>query len=291
MLDPKIDVVFKLLLGREDNVSLLSAMIESVLDLPEPLAEVKVLNPEVPRELADHKAIALDLHVRCADGTHLDIEMETHPRPVLADRATYYLTSLHSSQLVHGEDYEELRPAKSILWLNGTLPPLGDRFHSTFSLREDEDHTRLTEQLELHFLCLPKLAQERRRVSPRLARWARFLLAPDDQALHALAMEDGTMKKAVHALERLSKDPDVVALVDTVERDRRFRRHEMAVERREGREEGLQLGMERGLERGRDETRRQLARKLLDDGMAVDHVAHLTELPRDLVEQLATETR
>ena len=39
------------------------------------------------------------------------------------------------------------------------------------------------------------------------------------------------MKKAVNALERLSKDPDVVALVDTVERDRRFRRHEMAVER------------------------------------------------------------
>jgi predicted transposase/invertase (TIGR01784 family) len=94
MLDPKIDVVFKLLLGREDNVSLLSAMIEAVLDLPEPLAEVKVLNPEVPRELADHNAIALDLHVSCADGTHLDIEMETHPRPVLADRATYYLTRL-----------------------------------------------------------------------------------------------------------------------------------------------------------------------------------------------------
>ena len=179
MLDPKNDVVFKLLLAREDNVSLLSAMIEAVLDLREPLAEVKVLNPEVPRDVADHKAIVLDLNVRCADGTHLDIEMETHPRPVLAERATYYLASLYSGQLVRGEDYEELRPVKSILWLNGTLRPLGDRFHSTFSLREDEDHTRLTEQLELHFLCLPKLAKERRRVSRRLARWAQFLLAPD----------------------------------------------------------------------------------------------------------------
>ena len=43
MLDPKIDVVFKLLLARPDNAELLSSMIEAVLDLPEPPADVTVL--------------------------------------------------------------------------------------------------------------------------------------------------------------------------------------------------------------------------------------------------------
>lgn len=279
MLDPKVDVVFKLLLARPDNAPLLSSMIQAVLDLPEPPAEVTVLNPEVPRDLAEHKAIALDLHVRCADGLLIDVEMETHPRPVLAERATFYLASLYASQLVRGQDYAELRPAKSILWLDGPHRSLGRRFHSTFSLREDELQTRLTAHFELHFLCLPELGRDPRPVRPSLARWARFLLAPDERSLHALAMEDATMKKAVGALEGLSRDPEVRSLVDTVARDRFFRRYELSVERREGREEGRKEGL------------REVAQKLLAEGMTVDHVARLTGLASEVVQALATEVR
>lgn len=283
MLDPKSDIVFKLLLARADNVGLLRSMVEAVLDLPAPLTEVVVLNPEVSREHASHKPIVLDLHVRCGDGTLLDIEMETYPRPVLADRVTYYATSLHSSQLVRGEDYRLLCPAVSIVWLNGTLKPLGDQFHSTFSLREDHTYAQLTSQVRLHFLALSQFLVDPRPVSPRLSRWARFFLASDAQALHALAVEDGTMKQAVSALERLSRDPEAVALVDTIERDRRFARHERALELAEAQ----RVGREEGREEGRKEGREELARQLLAEGEPLERVARLTQLSMDQLADLA----
>ncbi len=265
MLDPKVDVVFKLLMSRADNAPLLCSMIEAVVDLPEPIESVTVLNPEIPRELASHKTVVLDVHVRCADGTLIDVEMETQPRPVLARRVLFYWSGLYSGQLGRGEDYHRLRRTISIVWLNGTLPKLGDRFHSIFDLREREVNEVLTDDLEVHLLALPKLYGPQV-VDERLARWARFFLAADEQSLHALAAEDRTMSKAVDELERLSRDPATQRMLENLERDRRFHGHEVAEGREEGRYEG------------RHEGRQKVARNLLAAGMAPAEVARMTEL-------------
>jgi hypothetical protein len=99
VLDPKRDIVFKLLLSAPGNEPLLAALIEAVVDLPAPIAGLTVLNPGVPRDLAAHKAIVLDVHLRCADGTLLDIEMETRPRAVLPQRVLYCWSRVYAGQL------------------------------------------------------------------------------------------------------------------------------------------------------------------------------------------------
>lgn len=244
MLDPKLDIVFKLLLSRPDNESLLREMIESVVDLPAPIAGLTVLNPGIPRDLAVHKAIVLDLHVRCADGTLLDIEMETQPRPVLPQRVLYYWASLYGGQLQRGHDYERLRRTLSVGWLDGKLP-----------------------------------------VSARLTRWARFFLAPDEQTLHALAVEDPTRNKAVTELERLSHDPQARALIDTVERDRRFHEYEVRLGQDEARAEGRVEGRVEGEHAGR----LAVARELLSGGMSLDQVAKVTGLTREALAAVAQD--
>jgi hypothetical protein len=108
-------------------------------------------------------------------------------------------------------------------------------------------------------------------------------LAPDEQAFHALAVADDITRRRVRTPDLVSANPHG-AFLDTVERDRRFHRHEVAVERRQGREEGRKEGREEG----REATRRQLALKLLADGMSIDKVADLIELPRDEVAALAS---
>jgi hypothetical protein len=47
-LDPKLDVVFKMLLLR--NEPLLRAMIEAVLTLPGPITSLRILNPDLPKD-------------------------------------------------------------------------------------------------------------------------------------------------------------------------------------------------------------------------------------------------
>ena len=66
LLDPTLDIVFKLLLIR--NPALLRDMIESVVKLPEPIASLTVLNPEIPEEFPSDKPIALDVRVRLVSG-------------------------------------------------------------------------------------------------------------------------------------------------------------------------------------------------------------------------------
>lgn len=277
MLDPKRDIVFKLLLSAPGNEPLLAALIEAVVDLPAPIAGLTVLNPGVPRDLAAHKAIVLDVHVRCVDGTLLDIEMETHPRAVLPQRVLYYWSSLYAGQLQRGVAYEHLRRTIGIVWLDGTLPCFEGHFHSTFELTERWTHRRLTDQLELHFLALPSLdTSPTSEVAARLQRWGRFFLAPDDRTIHALAAEDPIMSKAVTELERLSRDPEARMVIDTVERDRRFHEYEVRV--------GQEAARAEGREEGREEGRLELARALVARGLPLAEVAQLTGFP---VERLA----
>ncbi len=128
---------------------------------------------------------------------------------------------------------------------------------ATFRVKEEETGRRLSDHLEMHLLALPHVSGPQV-ISERLGRWARFFLAGDAAALHALAVEDGTMSKAVDELERLSRDPDARRLLDDLERARRFHGHEMAVER--------------------EEALRKVARNLLDMGMAPAEVSRATEL-------------
>lgn len=62
LLDPTLDIVFKLLLLR--NTELLRDMIEAVLSLQTPIESVQVLNPEIPQNSPSDKEIALDLRLR-----------------------------------------------------------------------------------------------------------------------------------------------------------------------------------------------------------------------------------
>jgi hypothetical protein len=71
-LDPKNDVVFKLLFAAEANRDLLIALLTAVLDPESPITAAEVMNPEVDREHWDDKGTVLDIRLRFTDGTQAD---------------------------------------------------------------------------------------------------------------------------------------------------------------------------------------------------------------------------
>jgi len=285
VLDPKLDVVFKLLLARPDNATLLRSMIEAVVDLPSPIASVTVLNPEIPRDLASLKSVVLDVCVRCEDGTLIDIEMETRPRADIAPRLLLYWARLYSGQLVRGESYSKLRRAISIVWLNGIIPGLGPGFHSTYHVAEDTTRGLLTNHLEMHLLWLPRLDSSEI-LTPRLDRWARFFLATDVESLHALALEDPIMSKAVNELERISGDSAARRLLEDIETGRQLHGHYLAVAKEEGEREGMAKGIEQGIEQGLARGLETVARRMIARGVPIEQIAELTGLSPDIIREL-----
>ena len=204
LLDPKLDVVFKLLFAQAKNRDILIALLTAVLQPTAAIESVVVINPEIPKDLPADRGAVLDIHVRLADGRHIDVEMQSELHLGLTQRFLYYWARLHASQLTTGDHYEKLCPTLSILILKKPFLPLG-KAHSKFRVLEVETHHALTDDFEMHFVELSKIESEPE--SSALKLWMRFLLAHNAKELEELAMSDPHIRRATEALAELSRDP------------------------------------------------------------------------------------
>jgi len=249
MLDPKLDIVFKLLFGEERNKTILISLLNAVLRPKTSIDSVTILHPEPGKESAEEKAIVLDLRVSLASGEQVDIEMQSQSRPALRERALYYWARMYAGQLARGQQYGELRRCLLVLIANFNELE-GERFHSKFRVQEVHDHRELTEHLELHLVELPKLGEAiRKNEEPELVKWGTFLSATTDEDLEALAMKDPVLKLAKDALERLSADP----LARTLAEQREMALFSYHLDMNKVRREGFQEGEAHGEARGRAE--------------------------------------
>jgi predicted transposase/invertase (TIGR01784 family) len=241
-LDPKLDIVFWMLFGAEQNRALLLSLLNAVLKPAGPILAAEVRHSQPERSGVDDKSIALDLRVRLSSGEQIDVEMQTQPRPALRERALYYWSRLYAGQLLRGALYEELRKCVVVLITDfAELATL--RFHSIFTVNSLAEACVLTDHLELHLVELPKLERALdRNDEPALAAWAKFLSAGSDEELKVLAMEDPIFKQAKDALDSLSADPE--ARIRAEMREMALATYELdrTWARREGRAEGKAEG-------------------------------------------------
>ena len=77
-IDPKIDCVFKALLGAESNRGLLIHFLNAILgsDLAAPITWVEILNPYNEREFLDDKLSIVDVKARDARECLYQIEIQ-----------------------------------------------------------------------------------------------------------------------------------------------------------------------------------------------------------------------
>jgi len=205
-LDPKLDIVFWMLFGAEQNRELLISLLNAVLSPAAPIEAVEVLPTQPERLAASDKSISLDVRVRLQGGEQVDVEMQSQRRPALRERALYYWARLFTGQLRRGDPYTALRSCVVVV-ITDFAELANQRFHSVFQVRERHGGELLTAHLELHLLELPKLPSALdRNDEPNLALWAKFLSAQADEELEKLAMEHPVLKQAKAALDRLSAD-------------------------------------------------------------------------------------
>lgn len=236
-LDPKHDLVFKLLLTSSEDI--LVALLSAVLKPEIPIRRATVLNPELPQSFPDDKRSILDVLVLLDDGTRIDVEMQCAKKPTLRDRALYYWAQLFSSQLESGQGYEKLTRVVSILFLDYrelSCPA----FHEIFSIRGEHTGERFSPLLELHVIELPRLPPETT-LDP-LVRWGRFLVSRDPAELDRLTREDPMIGKAQEKLFELSADEKLRQRI--LEERRREVAHRIikGAELAEARSEGLTQG-------------------------------------------------
>jgi predicted transposase/invertase (TIGR01784 family) len=240
-LDPKNDLVFKILLSSSEDI--LIALLSAVLRPPIPIRSALVQNPGLPKDFPDDKGSFLDVHVLLDDGSRVDVEMQCSQHPTFRGRALYYWSQLFSVQLEAGEGYERLAAVVSILFLDYREFAFA-RYHEVFRLLGEQTGAHFSPLLEIHTIELPKLPAQTG--GDPLARWGRFFASTDRDELRRLAEEDPMIQKAEKKLVELSADERLRQ--ELLERKRREVAHRLMLggAYQAGREEGLAEGEAKG---------------------------------------------
>ena len=210
-IDPKIDCVFKALLGSEDNLNLLVHFLNAIIgsELAMPLATVDIINPYNDKEYLEDKLSIVDVKARDSSGNIYQIEIQLVNFANIKERILYNWADIYSQQLQNGEGYYQLRPTYSIWLLSDNLIKEDTDYIRTYKLR-DHNGRALNNHCGIWLLELQKFSDNH--IENEQQRWIKFF--KDGEQLNDESnlpdwMTTTEMKQAMKTLKQFSdKDRD-----------------------------------------------------------------------------------
>ena len=205
------DYAFKRLLGSEENKPLLQDLLECILDFtPQEVIGLEFMDKELTKEEFSDKTGILDVKLKLTDGTVIDIEIQASWNASFVKRTLFYWAKMYTADFKAGESYDSLHKCITINIIADGFR-LNDAVHSEYVLQEKENHTLLTDVLEIHFLDLQaaKRAKEEDEESKQnqLLHWLRFIGAKNKEERAMLATKSPILQMLNEQIDVLSLSP------------------------------------------------------------------------------------
>ena len=155
-IDPKVDCVFKAILGAIENKNLLIHFLNAVLEPKKKskIVHVEIINPYNEKEYETDKLSIVDIKAIDETDKLYQIEIQLVNHSALIERILYTWTSIYYSQMRKGDHYNQLRPVISIWILKEKLFPQVNICHLPFEIANIEHQLKLTEHLSINILQL-----------------------------------------------------------------------------------------------------------------------------------------
>ena len=183
ILEPKLDVVFKMIMT--DNKNVLRGFLSDILDIPKKsIKNITIKNPNILPSNADGKKPELDLKLK-VDDKIVNIEVQLSNKNDFRDRSLFYWARLFSKDLKRGEDYSSLPKTICVNILDFNLFKKCGSAYSEFQLLEKDRYEKLTDKCSIMFLELSKIDEEVNK-NDRKKLWLQFLKAETEEELDML---------------------------------------------------------------------------------------------------------
>lgn len=278
------DVFFKSLMGDNNRKELTLSFLNAVLreDDDNKFTDVEFKEQELEPTMEDGKSPRLDIVATLNDGTMVDIEVQVSTQKFMPKRSLFYWSRMYSNQAVKGDDYINLKRAVTINLLKFSLLP-EQNWHNRCFITVEDSNRILTDDLEMHFLELPKLKVSDLRPLRKLEAWGAYFCGQcSGKEKEEIIMAEPAIKKALKYENYFINDSRMRRLYEMKEDGIRDYISGVNEAKREGRAEGRA----EGIVEGERKKAMQVAKKLLLLNMDLDTICSTTGLSVEEINEI-----
>ncbi|MBQ9573612.1 MAG: Rpn family recombination-promoting nuclease/putative transposase [Acidaminococcaceae bacterium] len=243
------------------------------------IQDLEFSDRELDREVEEGKGVVLDVVGRSCDGTLVNVEIQLEQFQEMGKRTLYYWSQLYHRRLKKGEEYPELARTVTLNLLDYRLfkDEEWPEYHSCFAVLNTKDmQHRLTNNLEIHFVELPKWKHDGSRQMKRLERWLMYLSSKTtDEERRMLAMEDENIRTAMEAEKEFAKDPLLITAYEQHQKYLWDKHAREAFVREEGEAIGYEKGKAEGIAEGKVEALKAFVAVLRASGKSEEEIAEI----------------
>ena len=253
--NPLNDYLFKFIFGREERKRITLSFLNAVLGREgvDELQDITFIDRDIEPQFAEDKLSRLDLYGVASDGSRINIEVQLVNLQHMEKRTLYYWARMYQS-IRRGDSYQKLDRAITINLLNFAMLPQ-QKPHTVYGLYDIQSGHRLTDDLEIHFIEIPKFQVKSIKELKRLERWmAYFSNKLSEEEMEELAMSETAIREAIQA--------EHVFMQDEIERWQYEQREKAVRDYISGLDASWQEGMERGMEQATVKNLENLMRQM-----------------------------
>ena len=281
------DYAFKRFLGSEENKPILQNLLECILDIPtEDISNLELMDKELTKEELSDKTGILDVKLKLANGTVIDIEIQASWNASFVKRTLFYWAKMYTADFQSGESYDSLHKCITINIIADGFR-LNNAIHSEYVLQEKAAHTLLTDVLEIHFLDLQAAKGVKEENKPKsLINWLRFIGTSDKKERAMLAATSPILQMLNEKIDILSLSPIERKLYES---RMKLKSDIVTISENQfnaGREVGKSLGLAEGEARGSRQAKIETARILKQLGDSTQKIVQATGLTSAEVEAI-----
>ncbi len=280
------DYIFKKVFAKSGNEEILKDLLESVLEIK--IQKVEVKNPELPKDILDKKAGILDIKVEINENQICDVELQVANERNIEHRSVYYMGKLVAEQLNKREEYSKLKKTIVINLLNFNYYKRNSYHqiaHMKFEKTKEEEYVDLgymeedqiaTEDIEMHFIEMPKLRKKKGENKTKLEQWL-WLLIGEEEKIKMASKENKEIKKALEILDEMSMN------------EKEWEEYQSRFMAELDYNSGIATARADGEKEGAKNEKIEIAKKLLKIGMKLKQIEEVTGVTVEELENMKSD--
>ena len=169
--------------------------------------------------------------------------------------------------------YKELTEKERKIVSNFDVFSKVKEYHTKWLMTEQKNKEEYFEEIELHFIEMPKFLSLKRNESSKKAQWLIFLDSSNEEEVKEVMAENESIKEAKEELDKLKQDEHTQYLA--------WLRQKYILDKNSA--------IHYGLTEGREKERIEIAKEMLKKGVEISFIEEVTGLTKEEIDKIKVE--